>query len=125
MDGPGRLLQAGGLAHRAGALLQGIHTRHPRFKTNGVDATISINDKPTEVVNLKSGKFTLTRLIKDSSDVTSIAVHFSDAQIYQTERDNREVSAFVDEISINDIPDFASFRDIANDAGEKSLRSPG
>ena len=90
-----------------------------RFKTNGVDATISINDKPTEVVNLKSGKFTLTRLIKDSSDVTSIAVHFSDAQIYQTERDNREVSAFVDEISIKDIPDFASFRDIANDAGER------
>jgi len=70
-------------------------------------------------VNLKSGKFTLTRLIKDSSDVTSIAVHFSDAQIYQTERDNREVSAFVDEISIKDIPDFASFRDIANDAGER------
>ena len=91
----------------------------PRFRTAGVDATISINDRPTEVVNLKAGKFTLTRLIKDSSDITSISLHFSDAQVYDTDKDKREVSAFVDEISINDVPDFASFRDVANQAGEK------
>ena len=91
----------------------------PRFSKEGIDATISINDHPTEVVNLKSGKFTLTRLIKDTSDITSISVHFSDAQVYDTDRDKREVSAFVDEISIGNIPDFASFRNIANDAGEK------
>jgi hypothetical protein len=91
----------------------------PRFAKAGVDATISINDKPTEVVNLKAGKFTLTRLIKDSADVTSIALHLSDAQVYDNERDNREVSAFVEEISVKDIPDFASFRSIANQAGEK------
>jgi hypothetical protein len=90
-----------------------------RFRKEGIDATISINDKPTEVVNLKSGKFTLTRLVKDASAITSISVHFSDAQVYDTDRDKREVSAFVDEISIGDIPDFASFRNIANDAGEK------
>ena len=91
----------------------------PRFETNGVDATISINDKPTEVVNLKSGKFTLTRLIKDASDITSISLHFSDAQIYDTEKDKREVSAYVNEISINDVADFSSFRSVANAAGEK------
>ena len=91
----------------------------PRFRKTGVDATISINDKPTEVVNLKAGKFTLTRLIKETSDITSISLRFSDAQIYDTDKDKREVSAFVDEISINDIPDFASFRSVANDAGEK------
>jgi hypothetical protein len=91
----------------------------PRFQTAGVDATISINDRPTEVVNLKAGKFTLTRLIKDSSDITSISLHFSDAQVYDTDKDKREVSAFVDEISIRDVPDFASFRSVANQAGEK------
>jgi len=91
----------------------------PRFEKAGVDATISINDRPTEIVNLKAGKFTLTRLIKDASDITSISLHFSDAQVYDTDKDKREVSAFVNEISINDVPDFASFRNVANDAGEK------
>ncbi len=91
----------------------------PRFEKQGVDATISINGRPTEVVNLKAGKFTLTRLIKDSSDTTSISLHFSDAQVYDTDKDKREVSAFVDELSINDVPDFSSFRDAANTAGEK------
>jgi hypothetical protein len=91
----------------------------PRFEKEGVDATISINDKPTEVVNLKAGKFSLTRLVKDASDITSISLHFSDAQIYDTDKDKREVSAFVNEISINDVPDFSSFRNMANAAGEK------
>ena len=91
----------------------------PRFKKDGIDVTVSINDKPTEVVNLKSGKFSLTRLIKDASDITSISLHFSDAQVYDTDKDKREVSAFVNEISIGNIPDFASFRSVANDAGEK------
>jgi hypothetical protein len=91
----------------------------PRFQKAGIDATISINDHPTEVVNLKAGKFTLTRLIKEAADITSISLHFSDAQIYDNDKDKREVSAFVNEISINDIPDFATFKSIANEAGEK------
>jgi len=91
----------------------------PRFEKHGVDATISINEKPTEVVNLKSGKFTLTRLIKDASDITSISLHFSDAQVYDNDKDKREMSAYVNEISINDVPDFSSFRSVANAAGEK------
>ncbi len=74
-------------------------------------------------MNLKAGKFTLTRLIKDSSDITSISLHFSDAQVYDTDRDKREVSAFVDEISIRDVADFASFRNVANQAGEKFVVS--
>jgi hypothetical protein len=91
----------------------------PRFQKEGVDATISINEKPTEVVNLKAGKFTLTRLIKDASDITSISLHFSDAQVYDNDKDKREVSAYVNEISINDVADFSSFRNVANAAGEK------
>ncbi|HZZ18969.1 MAG TPA: hypothetical protein VFE25_06355 [Opitutaceae bacterium] len=91
----------------------------PRFVKDGIDATISINGKPTEIVNLKSGKFELTRLVKEATDVTSISLHFSDAQVYDTDRDKRAVSAFVDEISIEDAPDFASFRSLANSAGEK------
>jgi hypothetical protein len=91
----------------------------PRFREQGVDATISINDRPTEMVNLKAGPFELARLIKDSSDVTSIALHFSDSQVYDNDKDKRSVSAFVNEISINDIADFASFRNVANKAGEK------
>ncbi len=91
----------------------------PRFAAQGVDATISINDRPTEVVNLKAGKFELARLIKDSSAITSIKLHFSDSQVYDKDQDKRSVSAFVKEISINDIADFASFRNVANEAGEK------
>ena len=91
----------------------------PRFAKDGINATISINDRPTEVVNLKAGRFTLTRLIKDSSDITSISLHFSDAQVYDNDKDKREVSAFVNEISISNVPDFATFRSIANSAGEK------
>jgi hypothetical protein len=90
-----------------------------RFRKRGVDATISINQKPTEVVNLKAGRFEIARLIKDSADITSISLHFSDSQVYDTDKDKRAVSAFVDEISINDIADFASFRNVANEAGEK------
>jgi hypothetical protein len=71
-------------------------------------------------VNLKAGKFTLTRLIKEAADITSISLHFSDAQVYDNDKDKREVSAFVNEISINDVPDFASFRSVANEAGRSS-----
>jgi hypothetical protein len=90
-----------------------------RFEKQGVDATISINGKPTEVVNLKAGKFEIDRLIKESSDITSISLHFSDSQVYDSDRDKRAVSAFVEEISINDVADFSSFRNVANKAGEK------
>ncbi len=91
----------------------------PRFRQQGVDATLSINDHPTETVKLKAGKFTLTRLVKDSADITSISLHFSDAQVYDNDEDKRPMSAFVNELSINDIPDFASFRSAANESGEK------
>ena len=80
---------------------------------------ISTTAQAGDLVNLKAGKFTLTRLIKEAADMTSISLHFSDAQIYDTDKDKREVSAFVNEISIGDVPDFASFRSVANDAGEK------
>jgi hypothetical protein len=91
----------------------------PRFAKEGVNLTVSINDKPTEVVNLKAGKFSLTRLIKESADITSIKLHFSDSLVYNDREDKRAVSAYVDEISINDVPDFSSFRHVANEAGEK------
>jgi len=108
-------------ASRAGQVLyfKGYIPDTPRFARDGVDATISINDRPTEVVKLKAGKFTLTRLIKESADITSISLHFSDAQVYDTDVDKRAVSAYVDEISINDVADFASFRSLGNSSGEK------
>jgi len=108
-------------ASHAGQVLyfKGLIPDIPRFRQEGVDATISINERPTEVVKLKSGLFTLTRLIKESSPITSISLHFSDAQVYDNDVDKREMSALVREISINDIPDFASFRNVANDSGER------
>jgi hypothetical protein len=108
-------------ASRAGQVLyfKGYIPDIPRFAKQGVDLTISINDRPTEVVNLKSGRFTLTRLIKESSDITSISLHFSDSLVYNKDEDKRAVSAFVNEISISDIPDFASFKLLANQSGEK------
>jgi hypothetical protein len=90
----------------------------PVFRTKGVDVTVSINDKPTEIVNLKSGEFTLTRLIREATAITSISLHFSDAQIYDRDKDWRRVSAFVREIAITDAPDLASFRQLANAGGE-------
>jgi hypothetical protein len=100
-------------------LFKGYIPDTPRFEKEGVDVTVSINDRPTEIVNLKAGAFSLSRLIEESSDITSISLHFSDAQVYETERDKRAVSAFVNELSINDVPDFASFRSITNQSGEK------
>ncbi len=89
------------------------------FRTKGLDVTVSINGKPTEIVRLKAGQFTLTRLIKEAADVTSITLHFSSAEVYDTHRDKRPVSAFVQEISIGDIPDLAAFRKLTNQAGDK------
>ncbi len=91
----------------------------PRYEKQGIDATISINDRPTELVTLKAGKFEIARLVKDASDITTISLHFSDSQVYDSDRDKRSVSAFVTEISINDIADFATFRSTANKAGER------
>ena len=90
----------------------------PKFRQQGVDVTVSINEKPTEIVNLKSGEFTLTRLIKEATQITSIALHFSDAQVYGSE-DPRPVSAFVREIAIGDLPDLTAFRKLTNQKGDK------
>ncbi len=89
-----------------------------KFRRQGVDVTISLNDKPTEIVNLRAGEFTLTRLIKDAADVTSISLHFSDSEVYGT-KDKRKMSAFVHEISIGDIPDLAAFKRMTNQQGDK------
>lgn len=89
----------------------------PEYRTRGLDLTISINDKPTEVVNLRSGEFTLTRLIREAAAITTVRMHFSNAQPYG-KRDTRYLSAFVTEISISDLPDLTAFRAIKNRSGE-------
>ena len=89
----------------------------PRFKTEGVNVTISINDKPTEIVNVKAGEFTLTRLIREPAAITTIRLQFSAAEMYGDD-DKREVSAFVREISIDNQADFAALRRLGNEAGE-------
>jgi hypothetical protein len=89
-----------------------------KFRTEGLDLTVSINEKPTEIVHLQAGDFTLTRLIKEPASITSISLHFSDAQTYGI-GDYRAVSAFVHEISIGDIPDLAAFRNLTNQKGDK------
>ena len=91
----------------------------PEFKAHGVDLTISINDKPTEIVHLTPGDFSLTRLIKDAAAITSISLNFSKSQIIDEGTDPRPAAANVHEISISDIPDFASFRQVANKEGQK------
>jgi hypothetical protein len=89
----------------------------PAYREQGLDLTISINNRPTEVVNLRSGEFTLTRLIREATDVTTVRLHFSGSMPYG-ERDTRYLSAFVRELSISDIPDLESFRAIKNRQGE-------
>jgi hypothetical protein len=89
----------------------------PLYRERGLDLTISINDKPTEVVNLRPGEFTLTRLIREPAEVTTVRLQFSGSMPYG-ERDTRHLSAFVREISIGDLPDFSSFRQIRNRSGE-------
>ncbi len=91
----------------------------PIYHTRGVDVTISINNKPTEIVNLKAGDFDLTRLIREAVPITSISLHFSDAQVYVHGDDGRAVSAFVREIAIVDAPDLAAFRRLSNGAGSR------
>lgn len=96
----------------------------PKFQQQGVELTLSINGRPTEIVNLKSGEFTLTRLITEAADTTSISLHFSDAQVYEAREDKRAVSVFAREISIGDAADIAGFRRLANREGKK-LDMPG
>jgi len=90
----------------------------PNFRTAGVDVTISINDKPTEIVNLKSGEFTLTRLVREASQITSISLRFSAAEVYGDD-DPRAVSAFVKELSISDQPALSSTQNLANAQGQR------
>jgi len=98
--------------------LQGFIPKSKEFLKGGVDLTVSINEKPTEIVHLEAGEFTLTRLIKEPADITSIALHFSGAYTYGKD-DDRAVSAFVREIAITDLPDLAAFRNLANQRGDK------
>lgn len=90
----------------------------PNFRTAGVNVTISINDKPTEIVNLKSGEFTLTRLVREASQITSVSLRFSGAEVYGDD-DPRAVSAFVKELSISDQPALGSARNLANAQGQR------
>jgi hypothetical protein len=94
----------------------------PKFRSEGVNVTISINNTPTEIVNLKSGEFDLPRLIREPAAITTIALHFSDSQKYGDD-DPRKVSAFVREVAIEDIPDFNAFKQLSNKAGEKFVLS--
>lgn len=89
----------------------------PDYRARGLDLTISINDKPTEIVNLRPGEFTLTRLVREPADITTVRLQFSGSMPYG-EQDTRHLSAFVHELSIGDLPDFASFRAIRNRSGE-------
>lgn len=89
----------------------------PVYRTRGLDLTISINDKPTEIVNLKTGEFTLTRLVREPAAVTTIRLQFSGSMPYG-DSDTRYLSAFVRELSVGDLPDFSSFRAIRNRSGE-------
>jgi hypothetical protein len=92
----------------------------PNFRTTGVDVTISINGQPTEIVNLKSGDFSLARLIREAADTTTINLHFSSAEVYDTSSDDqRPVSAFVRELAISDVADLGGFKQLANEKGEK------
>lgn len=91
----------------------------PKFRDQGIECTISINEKPTEIVMLKAGDFNLTRLITEPADITTVSFHFSDAEVYDNRDDKRAVSAFVREISIEDNPDVSGFRKLTNAKGEK------
>lgn len=90
-----------------------------KFRNEGIELTISINEKPTEIVTLKAGEFNITRLITEPAEITTVSLHFSDAQVYDTKRDKRPVSAYVREISIEDNPDVSSFRSLMNEKGER------
>jgi hypothetical protein len=89
----------------------------PDYRTKGLDLTISLNDHPTEIVNLRAGEFTLTRLIREPAAVTTVRLTFSGSMPYG-EHDTRYLSAFVHEISLGDLPDLVSFRSIKNRQGD-------
>lgn len=89
----------------------------PDYRTKGLDLTISLNDRPTEIVNLRAGEFTLTRLIREPAAVTTVRLSFSGSMPYG-EYDPRNLSAFVHEISLGDLPDLVSFRSIKNRQGD-------
>lgn len=89
----------------------------PEYRARGLDLTISLNDYPTEIVNLRAGEFTLTRLIREPAAITTVRLSFSGSMPYG-EQDTRHLSAFVREISLGDLPDLVSFRSIKNRQGD-------
>ncbi|MFZ5494456.1 MAG: hypothetical protein ACOZE5_03845 [Verrucomicrobiota bacterium] len=89
----------------------------PEYRSKGLDLTISLNDYPTEIVNLRAGEFTLTRLIREPAAITTVRLSFSGSMPYG-ERDTRYLSAYVHEISLGDLPDLVSFRSIRNRQGD-------
>jgi len=104
---------------RAGQILtfKGFIPDTEKFRTKGVDVTVSLNDKPTEIVNLKAGEFALTRLVKEATQITSISLHFSDAQVYGSE-DPRHLGLCARDFH-GDLPDLTSFRKLTNQKGDK------
>lgn len=89
----------------------------PEYRSKGLDLTISLNERPTEVVNLRSGEFTLTRLVREPAAVTTVRLSFSGSMPYG-EQDTRYLSAYIHEISIGDLPDLATFKNIRNRQGD-------
>ncbi|WP_404421360.1 hypothetical protein [Nibricoccus sp. IMCC34717] len=90
----------------------------PENRGTGVELTLSINEKPTETVLLRSGRFTLTRMVKEPADITSVSLHFNKSSLYGR-KDPRYVSAFIHSLSIDEVADFAAFRRLSNAAGER------
>jgi hypothetical protein len=90
----------------------------PGNRASGVELTLSINEKPTETVLLHPGRFTLTRMVKEPADITSVSLHFNKSSLYGRS-DPRFVSAFIHSLSIDEVADFAAFRRLSNAAGEK------
>jgi hypothetical protein len=105
---PGQLLSFRGLIPAA-----------PKFLGQGVDLTISINGKSSSTTHLMPGEFALDCPINETSAITSVAFHFSDAQVCDAKTDQRLVSALVHEIAINDSPNPAVVFPLSSLSNEK------
>ncbi len=79
-----------------------------RFRAGGIDLTTSIDGIPAASRHLPVGEFDLALPVQQTQEITSITLHFSDAEVYNASKDLRAVSAFMREISITDSPPAAN-----------------
>lgn len=94
------------------------------FRKSGTTLVMTVNGYPSEPIPLKTGKFTLNRFVSADGDITRVEFAFSRAENYGTE-DLRGLAAYLNEISLQPLKDFAAVLRTADRVSGDDFRFSG